>query len=331
MKQTRPHPIADLARVRARARLPTAAALVVTVALAAAGAGQAFGRDPSKPLRLRVNAAIGEAGGPVALVLQTYASRPISQGQLCYSIEGGSVGEPLVGLDSVLVFSGAGDAVGTATLSNTATGQRILVQFSSPSGTINALEGPLVAVTSLLQNVLQPEDVFRVTINEAATMLFDAGGAPVPLKFRDGMITVRPPDGPFRVELEGDKVEPGEIARLSVQTFEPFAIASGQVALLFDPDRLTGTPIVELDQRHGNSMVTAVDTTVPGLLVVSFVSANASMNLVPGEIVSVDIGTSPSAPVGVESDVSFDASRTFFLGPDGVELPLDLRPDTVEF
>ena len=77
----------------------------LVVGIPASGAGT---------LTLRVQDAIGEPGGLVAVVLRTYASRPIGQGQVCMETESAEPAQPsnaVAATEGALVFSTADDAV----------------------------------------------------------------------------------------------------------------------------------------------------------------------------------------------------------------------------
>lgn len=308
-----------------------AAALVLLLAAAAHPAAA------SDTLRLRVNDAIGEPGGLVALVVRTYASRPISQGQICFrsvarATDGASLegARPFASLEGFKVFSKAKDALGDAELMVQGGGQMVLLQFSSVSGSINRVDGPLAVIYFRLKDTLDPGQRFDLRVDVADSVLVDAEGNTLPLENRGGQLLVRHPAARLLVEADGDKIEPGEIAELGVETREPFAIASGQVGFRYDPAIAAGSPRVRMDRRFGRRRF-SVDRSEPGLVLVTFRSHNASLNMVPGELVSIDVPTDPAARRGTSSRVWLDPSLTFLVDPEGDLLPIRLKRERVRF
>lgn len=284
-------------------------------------------------LTLRVNDAIGEPGGVVALVVRTYASRPVGQGQVCLragrAVVGGAEG-PFEAVEGVEVFSKAGDALGVAGLEASERGQLVLLQFTSDSGSINRVDGPLAVIYVRLRENLRKGQRFAVLIDTEETLILDGAGNPIPIEGRSGRLTVRKTTAPFQVEAEGDKVVPGEVAELGVETFEPFALGSGQVGLRYDASVAGGRPIVRMDKRHGARRF-AVDRSTPGLVVVSFVSRKGTLNTVPGQIISIRIPTSFSAPIGDRSRVFLDPELTRLFDPDGAPLRIKLERNQLVF
>ena len=283
-------------------------------------------------LTLRVNDAIGEPGGLVALVVRTYASKPVGQGQVCFRALSGFVGGtdgPFASIEGSRVFSKAGDAVEVSTLDSAENGQIILLTFSSDSATVNKVDGPLAVIYLRLREDLEKGQKFVVRVDEKDTLELDEAGEPVPIEGRSGRLTVRGAGAAYRVEADGDEVAPGEVAELGVETLEPFLLGSGQIGLRYDATVATGRPIVRMDKRHGARRF-AVDRSTPGLVVVTFVSKKGTLNSVPGQIVSVRVPTSTSAPVGHRSLVTLDPGLTWFFGPDGEPLPIVLKKDRLE-
>lgn len=298
-------------------------------------------------LRLRVNDAITEPGGVVSLVVRTYAPRPISQGQICLVVREETDGvapvgsasssrgpvapqRPLEILLDAKTFSSDDDAISSADLTQSGADQIVMLQFSSASGTVNAVEGALAAITFRATGDLALLDRFTVEIDPLQSWFIDAGGNPVTIEPRAGTMRIRHPDAPMRVEIEGDKLVAGELARIEMATFEPVAISSGQVAFRFNPLLATGPAVVDLDERHGLS-VFMVDQSMPGLVLVKFRSADNSFGRVPGTVIMFDIPTNPTIPVGMTFEIGFDPAFTFFLDAGGATIPVDLKRDLVEF
>lgn len=285
-------------------------------------------------LTLRVNDAIGEPGGLVAVVLRTYASRPLGQGQVCFLARGRSAARSLPGpfaeLEKAKVFSKKGDGLSAVTLEQSADGQVFVLQFSSETATINRQDGPLAVLYFRLRQDLEPRQRFQVEIDLGNTILFDPQGNVVPVEPRAGELRVRRPSDPYLAEAEGDEVRPGETAELGVETFEPVAMGAGQVGFRFDPNVAAGRARVKMKRRHGQRKF-QVDRSTPGLVLVTFQSRRGNWNLLPGEIISIKLPTSPGVPAGTRSRVSLDRSLTFFEDPEGDLLPFELEDNELDF
>ena len=130
-----------------------ALALLLPLALAAAGSLPA----QVEPLTVRVSDAEGEPGGPVAVVLRTYASRPVSQGRLGVRATSAAprpglelapavpVGtQPFASFDGGVIFSVGGDVTPIFAWDDVA--QAIDSQFESLSASINAQDGPFAVL-----------------------------------------------------------------------------------------------------------------------------------------------------------------------------------------
>jgi hypothetical protein len=319
-----------------------AAALLLTAspgAFARRGADDGGGGGSgggNKSLVLRINPAIAAPGGVVAMVVRTYAPRPIRQGQISIRVvrrpkpaKGLTVEElaapvrPLT-LLSAVVYSPQNDALTQAVLNALPDSQRVGVTFQSPSGSVNSVDGPLAVFRFRLDPSVQPGEVFDLSLEPAQTTLTDGSGRTVTLEPRGATLTVRAPADPYRLEADGDKVQPGEVAELGVSTFEPFLVSGGRVTLTWNPRIAGGPPTVKLDPRYGRSTYTA-DTSKPGRLVVDFKSPDSSFNTVPGTIVAISLPISPAAAIGASSPFTLDPAETFFLNRRGKRIPLALR------
>jgi hypothetical protein len=307
----------------------------------------AFARRGEDALTLRVNDAIAMPGGTVAVVLRTYAPRPVRQGQVCVRVKkrprgrgtaaaaaltpfGVAAGAPVASLTGAVVYSTRGDSVSRASLLSAADAQMVMVQFESPSGTVNASDGPLAVLRLRLGTDVQPGDVLDLQVDLPQSFLTDAQGRPVVLAPRDATLTVRAANAPFQVEAEGDEVEPGETAELGFQTFEPFAVSSGQIALRYAPRLAAGKPVVRMDPRYGKAIFT-VDTSTPGLLVVTFRSPDRTLNTVPGTIVAISLPTAPGARIGTSAPLTLDPARTFLKNARGRKVKLLIENGALAF
>jgi hypothetical protein len=333
-----------------RTRFPLSfAALMAALVLLTAGAPEAVARGGNggggggdQSLVLRVNPAIGAPGGTVAVVLRTYAPRPIRQGQISIRVarrpKPAKLGLTLEDLTtpvrpltliSAVVYSPRNDALAQAALNGLADSQLARVTFQSPSGSVNSADGPLAVFLFRLDPSVKPGDAFDLSLDPLQVALTDGAGQPITVAPRSDVLTVRAPTDPFRLEADGDKVQPGAVAELGVNTFEPFLVSGGRVTLTWNPRLAGGPPTVKLDPRYGRSTFT-VDTSRPGRLVVDFKSPDASFNSVPGTIVAISMPISASAEIGTASPFNLDPAGTFFLNRRGRKIPLALRNGTVQ-
>jgi hypothetical protein len=304
------------------------------------GGGGGGGEDGS--LKLRLNDAIGQPGGLVALVVRTYAARPLRQGRITVRVRKAPAkalgitadavtqpARPLTFLRAV-VFSRNNDAVSTARATNAVDAQSVGVDFSSRSAGINARDGPLAVLFMRLDPGVAPGSVYQVEIDPAATGLTDAAGAPLAIQPIEAELRVRAPKAPYELEAEGDEVEPGETVEMGVETKEPFAIFGGRITLRWDHAAQGGPPQVTMDPRYGKSTF-RVETSTPGLLVVTFQSPNGMLNSVPGRILDVALPTNPSAPIGTRSAVTIDRAGSWLLAKKNRRLAVSFEAGEIEF
>jgi hypothetical protein len=290
----------------------------------ARGGGDDGGGNDSGALKLRLDDAIGTPGGTVALVIRTYAPRPLRQGRITVKVRKPGVklgldanavttpARPLT-LQRVVVFSVAGDAIARPQAANAPDGQSVGVQFTSLSATVNAADGPLAVLFLKLDRNVKPGQVFLLDIDPAATGLTDPGGAPVAVTPLEATLRVRAASAPYAIESEGDEVAPGATAELGIETFEPFGIRSGRLTLRFDPQAAGGPAVVRMDPRYGKATF-RVDGSRPGILVVDFQSKNVSLNSVPGRIIAISLPTSAAAPLGWSTPLTVDPQGTWLVG-----------------
>lgn len=323
-------------------------------------AGAALAKTPvddggasSKPLTLRLNPAIGEPGGLVALVLRTYAPRPIKQGQVVVSIaypppamathdsrRGSGTDRPgraaknltqtaPLTLLGVTVYSQLGDAVSKAVYNSSTYGETLQVNFQSASSTINAADGPLAVFYYTLDPAVAPGTTYDLSLDLSQTKLTDSTGKPITIDPRSNVLTVRAPGDPFLVEAGGATALAGGVADVAFNTFEPFAVSGGRVTLTWDPAIASGPPAVKLDPRYGQSTFT-VDSSQPGRLVVDFQSPDASYNSVPGSIIAISLPIAADAVSGTTSPFTLDPDGTWLLDPQGGKIALALEAGTIQ-
>jgi hypothetical protein len=307
------------------------------------GGGSGGGDD--KGLVLRVNPAIGAPGGTVAVVLRSYAPRPVRQGQVLIRVvrrarppkallgpSFEALTQPLRPFQSLLsaaVYSQRNDSSSQASLAGQPDSQTAAAKFQSPTGTINASDGPLAVFKFRLDPSVQPGQTFDLTLDPAATGLTDGQGRAITLEPRGEALTVRSPRAPYLLEADGDKVEPGEVAELSVNTYEPFLTSGGRVTLTWNANVAGGPPAVLMDSRYGKATYT-VDSSKSGRLVVDFKSSDTSFNNVPGSIVSIAMPISATAGIGTRSPFAFDRAETWLLNRRGKRIPIRLENGEIE-
>lgn len=303
------------------------------------GGGGGGGHDA---LKLRLNDAIGKPGGTVALVIRTYAARPLRQGRItvrihkspakALGITADAVANPARPLTFIrgVVFSAADDAVTTASTSNAVDSQSASLQFRSNAAAVNAADGPLAVLFFRLDRTAAPGSSYDLEIDPATTGLTDPAGAAVSVEPILGQLRVRAARAPYAIEAEGDELAPGEVAEMGVETAEPFPVFGGQVTLRWDPAAQGGAPTVRMDPRYGKS-TSQIVRSVPGELVVSFSSPKGLLNSVPGRFLAVALPTSASAPIGWSSPVTIDASGSWLLDKRGKKLALKLENGSLDF
>ena len=189
--------------------------------LAAATLAITLGPDPAdasarRAIRLRVNDAVAEPGGLVAVVVRTYAPRPISQGQISVRTKRkgrtrrvaqdaaeAAVRMPLT-LENYKVFSRRDDAKVSVRVETQGNSQNVILQFSSKSGTINRADGPLAVLYFRLAPNVKPRQEFELTINADQTFVVNPNGKPIRFEPKPGVLRVRGPGAHHRLEIEGD-------------------------------------------------------------------------------------------------------------------------------
>lgn len=291
----------------------------------------------SEPLTLRVSDAMGRPGELIAVVIRTYAPRTIGQGQICLRAFGnaGVQADPSKGaamplftdLENIVVFSDEGDVVSEGSFDDLT--QTALISFESLSATINQSDGPLAVLFFRLAASATPGTEAEIVIDLGDTFLVDPEGEPVPVEPRAGTFQIIAASAPFVLAADGDKAPPGGTARLGVSTSEIFPIATGWAALRYDPLIANGAPTVTMDPRYGEASF-AVDDSQPGLVVVAFSSPDASLNSIPGDLITIDLPLSTQYPAGTLSPIRLDPDWTFLTAPGGSEIPLVLEHDVIE-
>jgi len=291
----------------------------------------------AEPLKLRVQDAIAKPGGVVAVVLRTYASRPIGQGQLCLvatPIESPTTPPdspaPLTSYLGSVVFSDFGDAHVGLVAEVSTDPQMIVVQFSSQSGTVNTSDGPLAAFFFRLDESVLPGSTFRLVVDEPNSVLIDPDGNSIVIEPREGELTTRLPADPFLLQADGARVAPGETAGIGVTTLESFPISQGQIVVRYDAAVARGLPQVSMNPRHGQAEF-EVDSSTPGMIVVNFSSTAQDLNYVPGDLIQIELPISRQVETGASSRLWIDPVMTWVAGLPAQLLPVTLEDDVLEF
>lgn len=308
---------------------------VAALALSALASRPAAAADK---LTLRVNDARGGPGDLVAVVVRTYASRPIAQGQICIGARRTTrtraastvgVAAPAVGgslfaaLEKVEVFSARQDAAFQFSFD----GEEAEVTFRSPTGSINAADGPLAVFHFRLSNAVQPGEVYEIDLDVADSVIVAGSGQKIEIESKPGRLEIRGEGGgeeedSVELGVTGGKVRRGKTARVTLATRDSVALSSGRIALRYDPRIAAGKPWVRIDPRYGKATV-LVSTDTPGLVVIDFQSPDRSFNGVPGDLFEVRMVISRQAPRG-RTAVTVDPGLSFLedAGGDGLELEI---------
>ena len=283
-------------------------------------------------LRLRVHDAIAVPGGRAAVVLRTYAPRPVGVGQICFRASSSAIGGgqtaagPFASLESWTVFPDGEDVASDVSVQHRPDGMEILVDFESLSGAVNRHDGPLAVFFFRVAEDVQVGQRFEVTVDLPNTTLFDPAGQAITVEPRAGELAIRAPSDRYLVAFEGDEIEPGETAELELQTYEPFEIASAHLVLRYRKRLAAGSPVVRVDPRHGRRRV-EIDTSRNGRIVVDLESANASFNSVPGSIVRAALPT--RADVRGAFPIKVVRRKSFMVDAEGQTLPVRFERDRV--
>lgn len=293
-------------------------------------------------LTLRVNDARGGPGDLVAVVVRTYASRPIGQGQIRLGTRRGRPGKataasianvvgiageaaassPFARLEKVEVFSSKQDARFQFKFD----GREADVVFRSPSGSINAVDGPLAVFHFRLSNSVKDGEVYAIDLDIADSLIVAGSGQRIAIESKPGELEIREDDdGDEEIELAatGGRVRRGKVARVKLGTEDRVGLSSGRIALRYDAKIASGKPWVRVDPRHGKATV-LVNTDTPGLVVIDFQSPDRSLNRVPGDLFEVRMTISRQAPRG-RSPVTIDRGMTLLRDEDGDRLDLEIR------
>ncbi len=266
-------------------------------------------------------------GGVVAVVVRTYAPRPIRQGQICLTVVlRGTDASPFEHIESALVYSVQADAWQNAAIDSADPSDPILVRFASPSASINAADGPLMAVFMRLRKDVAPGSEYEINVDFANTIVLDSLGQPIQIRPRDGRLRIKQPGAPVEAAASAEWLRPG-LALLSLETEEVRPLSSGQIGLRFPMRAFPQQPKVFVDWRYGAANLDV--TWLPGLVIVAFDSPDNSLNTLPGDIISIVAEAGPLAPQA-RLPITLDPSLTFLRDDQGNDLALFIENDVLE-
>jgi hypothetical protein len=281
-------------------------------------------------LTLRINDAIVRPGGVAAAVIRTYRSRGVGSGQVCFAVRqqvlSADVSAPTVTYLGAEVFNPEDDVITRIQREP----DELTLRFLARPPTINSVDGPLAVIYFRVTGVLPDQEFEMSTMLDS--FLIGADGAPIPLDLREGRLKVAEPGERFEIGAGAEDVIPGDVALLSIQTKELRLLASGTLALRFDPSIAAGAPTVRMDERRGTVTFDAsASNPAQGLMVVNFESSNRDYNRVPGDIFEVMLPTRADIAPGTTSLVRPDQALTVVVDAAGRVLPLAFENERLQF
>ena len=122
-------------------------------------------------------------GGTAFVEVSSYNPKPISDGQVCLRFDSSF----FTSLRTVAVRGADADVTFEASLSMPGT---LLVSFSSPTASINRLDGPLLLVAMELAADLPPGAETTIDVDPSASFLLNDSGEPLSVGSRSGRFTI---------------------------------------------------------------------------------------------------------------------------------------------
>lgn len=324
---------------RSRLRACCLGAALVSGALVA---GSPAGALEIEPLMLRVQDAVGAPGEQTAIVIRTYASRPVRRGRVSSGVAPltqlpgeasrlGATSTPIQSCDAAMIFSVNGDVAAPACAFDEPT-QTFDVNFESLSATINARDGVFGVLYVTLAPDVVPGDEYTISLDLGSSFLDDPEDDPVLLETRAGTLTIRAPTDPVSFSVDGGKVQPGSGAVIEVGTAEPFDLKQGRLLISYDPAIASDLPEVDADPRHGDVSL-SVSYPQAGRVQIDFNSALEDWNRVPGDLLILHFGTPASVPVGTLSPLAFltGPNQSALVGPGSIPLQVAWGQNGIDF
>src|SRR5262245_60255059 len=122
------------------------------------------------------------------------------------------------------------------------------LSFSSPSGTINSVDGPIAVLYFRLASNTQPGQRFDLVLDPTRTNLVDGEGRPLAVDPRPGGWRSAPGHA-LRAASPERPGAAGRVALLVVEDERARGARRGRVDLPWDPPLVTGLPQVRMDPR----------------------------------------------------------------------------------
>jgi hypothetical protein len=304
--------------------------------LLAAGLGAAAA-GAQEVLTLRLSDAVGEPGGEVAVVLRTYAPRPVGQGQIdvrprrpakLLALAGGL---DKAGADNPFAQFLGGEvfgADGTPAITFDASTQLTQATFASALASINAQDGPLAVLRYQLDPGVMAGDKYDLEIGPDTVFLLDENGVEIPLRLKGGTLRIVAPDTPRQVAADAGAFPAGATAIFGLETQAVFAIGHGDVVLTYEPAIAAGAPTIVIDPRYGQATVLSAVENPPGTLHVTF-DSDGTLNSVPGLLVAVHLPLRTDLTPGTISPVTIEPA-TQLLDPAAQPIPLAIEAGQIE-
>ncbi|KAB2960115.1 MAG: hypothetical protein F9K16_12005 [Thermoanaerobaculia bacterium] len=293
---------------------------------------------PVEPLVLRISDAWVTPGGEAAIVVRTYASRPVRRGRLnvratppAGAVPGAGAVPPIASWNGGILFDIGGSQA--ATVIPGPDGQSVDLDFlTNPDFVFNRRDGVVAVLYATISPSAVPGTDYDLLGDDALSELRDPEDDLVDFTLRGGRLRIRSAAAPFELGTGNVEVHPGSAARIEISTAERFAIGSGTLVLDYDPAVLLPghQPTASADGRHG-TVALVLDTSAPGRITIDLDSADGSWNAeVPGDLLVVHLPTLPGIPMGSNSNVTFNSSSALF-APGGAPLPVFLENGQLQF
>jgi hypothetical protein len=292
------------------------------LALASPAARAVDGAGASDGVPLRLMNVIVRPDHRCVLAIRTCQPRGLSQGQIL--IRRPTDALPVV--RRVKVFSTQNDA--ESLLLPTGDDTAAFTAFTSPSATVNAHHGPLLALLLAPEPSFVPGETLPVDVIATSTELLDANGNPTPFTTFSATITVCDPDAPYVVGVRDAQAMPGRTAVIGIVSFEFERFRHAAFVVRYDPTLLVrNSGSVVWDVR--GDVTAQIDSTVPGEVSVTLDSPHGSIALLPGSILDLDFDVSPLAVAGQTSTIDVAPDSALLVDRDGNAPLLELLPGTL--
>jgi hypothetical protein len=272
---------------------------------------------------------VREGATTADVVVRTTSARPLAAGAFAITEhdKDGLANDAFTALTGVTVLSGAGDAVAAADF-DPAT-QITTVSFSSASGTVNNVFGPMVVLHYELNPALVRNRRFNLRLAHDTVSLTPADGQPIAFFTEKGRLRVDRANADVSLEAAGGHVVPGSTAVFGARTEILGRITSGTVELLFDPSWTDGPATASIHPAYGAAVVDSVTEPEPGRVLVAFHATGSDLNtLLPGPFLAVAIPSRSDVPVGTRIQVTLGANTLVL---DGNGQPIQVETTSPEY